>query len=321
MRRETLAHLLLLAVVLVWGRTFVLIKNALRDISPLLSNLLRMTLATAALLLVYAQRLRGLGRRSWTTGILAGLLLSAGYQFQTAGLARTTPTKSAFLTGMVVIFVPFFSLLPSQRPPGTGRPAFPAFAGAALGFAGLTLLAIPSGLPLRPASLGSMSRGDLLTLACALAFALHLLTLAHGSVRMPFQALATIQIGTAALSMAVMLLIAALFHGAPHPVLHLTTRLLLALAISALLATAAAFSIQSWAQGFLPASHTALLLSLEPVVAALTSFLFLGEHLAGRALLGAALVLVAILVSELFAAGPILPLSTHEAPPPASKPS
>ncbi len=316
MRRETLAHLLLLAVVLVWGSTFVLIKNALRDISPLLFNLLRMMLAIAALLLVYAQRLRGLGRRSWATGILAGLLLSAGYQFQTAGLARTTPTKSAFLTGMVVIFVPFLSLLPSLRPPGTGKPALPAFAGAALGFAGLTLLAIPSGLPLRPASLGSISRGDLLTLACALAFALHLLTLAHGSVRIPFQALATIQIGTAALSMAVMLPI---FE--PHPILHLTTRLLLALAISALLATAAAFSIQSWAQGFLPASHTALLLSLEPVVAALTSFLFLGEHLAGRALLGATFVLVAILVSEVFAAGITLPLSTHEAPPPASKPS
>lgn len=304
MRRETLAHLLLTAVVLVWGATFVLVKAALADVSPLLFNLLRMALAFAALLLVYGRALRGLSRRAWGTGALAGVLLAGGYQLQTAGLRLTTPSKSAFLTGMVVVFVPFFSLTRRLRAPGAARPGFGAFLGATLGFAGLALLAVPPG---EPWALGSVNPGDLLTVGCALFFTLHLLTLAHGSQTIPFQALATLQIGVAALVMAVTLPI---FE--PHPVFHATGRWVVAWVVTALLATAAAFSIQSWAQRYLPASHTALIFTLEPVFAAATSFLVLGERLHGRALGGAGLVLVALLVAELFPSGGVQP-SAHEA--------
>ncbi len=311
MRRETVAHLLLLAVVMVWGSTFVLVKAALADVSPLLFNLLRMLLAFAALLLVYGRSLRGLPRAHWITGAVAGVLLATGYQLQTAGLRLTTPSKSAFLTGMVVIFVPFLSLTPRLRAPGATRPGAGAFAGAALGFVGLALLAVPPGQPWGQLStLRSINPGDLLTLGCALAFALHLLTLAHGAQRIAFQALATVQIGVAALAMAVTL---PLFE--PQPFFHWTGRFLLAWLVTGLLATAAAFSIQSWAQRFLPASHTALLFSLEPVFAGVTSFLVLGERLRGRALAGAGLVLGALLVSELFPAAGVVP-STHEALPP-----
>ncbi len=313
MRRETLAHLLLFFTVLVWGSTFVFVKAALADVSPLLFNLLRMLLATAALASVYGRSLRGLPPAAWRVGILAGVLLAGGYQFQTAGLRLTTASKSAFLTGMVVVFVPFLSLTRRLRAPGAGRPGVGAFAGAALGFAGLALLAVPAKEPWSLAAFGSISLGDLLTLACAFAFALHLLTLAHGSQHVPFQALATVQIGTAA---AVMALTLPLFE--PHPFLRLTVPLLLAWLVAGLLATAAAFSIQSWAQGFLPASHTALIFALEPVVAAAASFLLLGERLRGRALAGAVLVLAAIVVSELFPSGGVQP-SAHEAAPLSSK--
>jgi len=310
MRRETLAHLLLLAVVLVWGTTFVLVKVALATVSPLLFNLLRMVLAVSVLLLAYRRYLRDLPPKAWRVGMLAGVLLAAGYQLQTAGLRLTTPSRSAFLTGMVVIFVPFLSLTRRLRAPGAGRPGAGAFTGAAFGFAGLALLAIPPGInPLQPGALASTGTGDLLTVGCAFAFALHLLTLAHGSLHVPFQALATVQIGTAAVVMAATL---PLFE--PHPVFHPTLTFFAAWLVAALLATAAAFSIQSWAQGFLPASHTALILSLEPVFAAATSFLVLGERLRGRALAGAALVLTAIAVSELFPSGGVQP-SAHEAAP------
>ncbi len=292
MRRETLAHLLLLAVVFVWGATFVLVKAALADVSPLLFNLLRMALAAAVLALVYGRSLRGLSREAWGMGALAGVLLAAGYQLQTAGLRYTTPTKSAFLTGMVVVFVPFLSLTAKLRAPGAARPGPAAFAGAGRGVAGLALLAGPAG---QPWSLGAVGVGEWLTVGCAFAFALHLLTLAHGSPRVPFRALATVQIGVAALAMAATLPI---FE--PHPRFHPAPGFFAAWLISALLATAAAFSIQSWAQAFLPASHTALIFALEPVFAALTSFAVLGERLRGRALAGAGLVLAAILVSEFF---------------------
>lgn len=306
MRPATLAHLLLLAVVFVWGTTFVLVKAALTDVSPLLFNLLRMALATAVLTALYWRHLRSLPRAAWLVGITAGVLLAAGYQLQTAGLRLTTPSKSAFLTGMVVVFVPFLSLTRRLRAPGAARPGTGAFCGALLGFIGLALLAVPAG-PLW--AFGSISPGDLLTLGCAFAFALHLLTLAHGSLHVPFQALASVQIGAATLVMAATLPV---FE--PHPFFHATARFLAAWLVAALLATAAAFSIQSWAQGFLPASHTALILALEPVFAAATSFVVLGERLHGRALGGAVLVLVAILVSELFPSGGVQP-TAHEAAP------
>ncbi len=309
MRPATLARLLLLAVVFVWGTTFVLVKAALQDVSPLLFNLLRMTLAAAVLLAVYWRSLLGLPRRAWRVSLVAGVLLASGYQLQTAGLRLTTPSKSAFLTGLVVLFVPFLSLTPRLRTPGSGRPGAGAFLGAALGFVGLALLAIPAGEPWSLAAFASISRGDLLTVACAFAFALHLLTLAHGSLHVPFQALATVQISMAAVVMAVTL---PLFE--PHATFHASPRFLLAWLVSALLATAAAFSIQSWAQSLLPASHTALIFSLEPVFAAATSFLVLGERLHGRALAGAALVLVAIVAAELFPSGGVQP-SAHEAAP------
>lgn len=274
-----------------------------------------MALAAAVLLALYWHHLPTLPRSGWAVGILAGLFLAAGYQCQTAGLQSISPSRSAFLTGMVVIFVPFLSLSPRLRVPGAGRPPLAAFLGAALGFLGLALLALPAAAPWAFASFLSVGPGELLTIACALAFALHLLTLAHGAQHVAFQPLAVVQIATAALVMALTLPV---FE--PHPYFHLRAAFLAAWLIAALLATAAAFSIQSWAQRFLPASHTALILALEPVFAAATSFLFLGERLHGRALLGAALVLTAIAVSELLPSNPVL-LPTHEpAPPQTSAP-
>lgn len=311
MRRNLWAHLLLLAVVFVWGTTFVLIKAALADVSPLLFNLLRMALAALVMLAIYHRRLRGLARSQWLPGVVAGVFLAAGYQFQTAGLRLTTPSKSAFLTGMVVVFVPFLSLTRRLRAPGAPRPGWGSFAGAVLGLAGLTLLAVPTG-PLWNLvwDLASIQRGDWLTLCCAFAFSLHLLALGHSASRVPFQVLAPVQIATAA---AVMLLTLPLFE--PHPFLRATPVFFAAWLIAALLSTAAAFAIQSWVQSFLPASHTALLLALEPVFAAATAWLVLGQSLHGRPLSGAALVLSAIVLSELFPSGGVQP-STHEAAPP-----
>jgi drug/metabolite transporter (DMT)-like permease len=287
----TLAHLLLLAVVFVWGATFVLIKDALQDASPLLFNLLRMTLAFLALAIVNHRQLRHISRHALYSGLVVGLFLAAGYQFQTAGLALTTPAKSAFITGLVVVFVPLFTIIPALRSANT-PPRWTSAIGALLAFSGLLLLTTPAGTSFRNLFV-SIGPGDLLTLACAVAFACHLLSLAHTSHRVSTSQLATLQIGVSAFIMAITLPLG----GRPH--LSVTPRLLIALAITSLLATAAAFTIQSWAQQHLPPTHTAILLTLEPVFASLTSFLVLHEHLGRRSLLGAALILIGIAFIEL----------------------
>jgi drug/metabolite transporter (DMT)-like permease len=289
---STLAHLLLLAVVAVWGATFALVKDALQDASPFLFNLLRMTLAAIALIIVNRRSLRNLTRSTVLSGLVVGIFLAAGYQFQTAGLARTTAAKSAFITGLVVVFVPLLSAIPAIRPASAHAPRWSSAIGALFAFAGLLLLTTPAGTAW--ANLfASIGPGDLLTLLCSIAFAVHLLSLAHTSPRVPIAQLATLQITAAALVMAITLPLGGRLY------LNLTPRLMIALAVTSLLATAAAFTVQSWAQQHLPPTHTALLLTLEPVFAWLVSFLFLGEHLGSRSLIGAGLIFMGILVTEL----------------------
>jgi drug/metabolite transporter (DMT)-like permease len=299
---STLAHLLLLAVVIIWGATFALVKDALQDASPLLFNLLRMSLAFLALVIVNHRQLRRINRQALLSGLVVGLFLAVGYQFQTAGLARTTPAKSAFITGLVVVFVPILTIFPSLRSSTTPRPSWTTAAGAFLAFAGLFLLTTPTGTSWRNLFDG-IGPGDLLTLACAIAFAAHLLALGHFSHQVPTSQLAMLQIGVAVLVMAISLPLG----GRPH--LAFTPRLLVALAITGLLATAAAFTIQTWAQQHLPPTHTAILLTLEPVFAAITSYLILHERLASRSFTGAALILAGIAMIELFPAA--MPLPTH----------
>jgi|SRR5215470_7001357 len=289
MSRSLRAHLLLTAVVFIWGATFVLIKDALRDVSPLLFNFIRMSVAFVCLSIVYRAHWKNLTRRAVASGAVVGLCLAVGYQFQTAGLHLTTPSKSAFITGLLVVLVPLLSTIPFLRPEGVHAPRWNAYLGALIAFAGIVLLTTPANGGL---DFSSINAGDVLTLGCAVGFALHVLALAHTLPRVPYTQLALLQIGFCALFMAV---------SGPlleHPYIRWTPRVVLALLIAALLATAAAFTVQSWAQQFLPATHTALILALEPVFAWITSFVVLGERLGLRASLGAFLILAGIGFTE-----------------------
>jgi drug/metabolite transporter (DMT)-like permease len=285
------AYILLLAVVCVWGSTFVLVKTALIDISPTLFNLLRMALACTALLIAYRPKFSSITRWQWAGGAVVGACLTIGYQFQTIGLRYTTASKSGFITGSVVVLVPLLSAIPWLRTSASARPDLRSVLGAVIAFIGLALLTVPSGA--NGDILRSINLGDWLTLGCAVGFALHILALAKTSRRVPYHTLAILQTGFAALFLAICL------PAFERPFLHITPRLVFALAITAFLATAVAFSVQSWAQSILPATNTALLLTMEPVFAWFTSFLVLGERLSGRGMAGAGLVLAGILFTEL----------------------
>jgi drug/metabolite transporter (DMT)-like permease len=305
MQMRLRAYLLMLFVVAVWGSTFVLIKGALADATPAAFNLVRMTLAFLVLAAAYHRAWRGTGRWQIASGALVGLCLATGYQFQTIGLVRTTPSKSAFITGLVVVLVPLFSAIPGLRPAGARPPRWNAFLGAALAFVGILLLIAPadaggtgpasalsSALSLLP-DVSSINMGDLLTFGCAVGFAFHCIALSHISPRIGFRPLALLQVGFCAVFMAISLPFI------EHPHIAWTPRLLIALGIAAVLATAAAFSIQSWAQSVLPSTHIALLLTLEPVFAWMTSFLIMGERLGLRPASGALLILAGIALTEL----------------------
>lgn len=293
------AYILMTLVVAVWGSTFVVIKGALADATPVAFNLIRMALAFALLAIGYHGAWRTIRRSHIAAGALVGLCLAAGYQFQTIGLVRTTPSKSAFITGLVVVLVPLFSMVPALRPPGARAPRWNAFLGAALAFGGIVLITAP---PAANASgsvaaflpdFSSINVGDLLTLGCSISFAFHCIALGHTSPRISFRPLAILQVGFCALFMAVSLPMI------EHPQVHVTRQLVFALIVAAALATAAAFSIQSWAQSILPTTPMALILALEPVFAWITSFVVTGERLGMVAATGAGLILAGIALTEL----------------------
>jgi drug/metabolite transporter (DMT)-like permease len=277
--QRTKAELLLVVTTFIWGSTFVIVKGALADASPLPFIALRFILA--GLLMFWVMARGRLPRQTLLPSLVLGILLFTGYAFQTWGLIFTTPSKSAFITGSSVILVPLISLFHGYRLRAANA------CGAGLGLLGLYFLVLPSGV-------GAVNRGDLLTLFGAMAFAIHIVLVGTYSRRFSFLHLAPGQI----LVVGIIATLAVPF--APSCTLHWTGRLVFAIAVTAIFATAFAFSAQVWAQQYTPPAHTALIFTLEPVFAALTSRVITKEHLGGKAFLGAALILAGMVISEVW---------------------
>lgn len=281
MTRRTKAEVLLVLVALIWGATFVVVKEALNFASPL--PFLAVRFAIAGLLLLLLLGRKDTERASLLPGLILGAFLFGGYSLQTWGLTYTTPSKSAFITGFGVILVPFIQ-------------AFYGFklrratvVGAVLGFAGVYFLVLPSGWD-------AVNHGDVLTLIGSVSFAVHIVLVGSYTRRFSFRSLVPIQI------MAVSLLAFVALPFDRDASFQWTLALVGALALTAVLGTGFAFSVQNWAQQFTPPAHTALIFALEPVFAAITSRLALGERLGGRVLLGSVLILGGMVVSELWGA-------------------
>jgi drug/metabolite transporter (DMT)-like permease len=137
-----------------------------------------------------------------------------------------------------------------------------------------------------------MSRGDILSVLCAVTFALHIVIVGHFSPITGFESLAVFQIGTAAVLGSTLVW----FTGPPR--LHLTPHAAMAVVITGLLATAFAFTTQAWAQQYTSAIRAALIFALEPVVAWFTSYVLTGETMANRGKVGAGMILAGILLVE-----------------------
>jgi drug/metabolite transporter (DMT)-like permease len=214
-------------------------------------------------------------------GALCGASLFAGFLLQTEGLRYTTPSKSAFITGLSVVLVPLLAALVERRPPRAIE-----VSGVALATLGMALLTLDF-------TSFTMGYGDLLTLGCAAAFAIHILLVSHFVRKIGFRALALGQVGTAAV------LSAASFWWAEPAMVRWTRGLWGAVVLTGLLATAVAFTVLAWAQQHTSVTHTALIGSLEPVFAAGTSYVLLGEVLPAQAAVGAAMILGGVLLVEL----------------------
>lgn len=280
-RHSLTANLMLLTVAFVWGATFVFIKAALGEIGPFNFLAARFWLAFVVLAVPFLTRLRRGGPSLWRAGGVLGTVLFAAYAFQTVGLRTTTASRAGFITGLFVVLVPLLSALVLRRPPAPS-----AWAAALLAVLGLALLSLPVNR--------SLASGDGLMLLCALMVAVHILLVDRQAHRHDPLALGTAQIGVVALLSGL-----ADWLTEPLPV-HLSPTTWGAILFTALPATALALLLQVVAQRRTPPHQAALLLTLEPIFAALTAFLVLGERLSGRGLAGCGLILIAMLVAGVF---------------------
>ena len=269
MRRTVSAYAALVVAALLFGSTFVVVKDAIEELPPFSFVGWRFLIGAGVLLLLSRPR----GRALWRDGVLAGTFLFAGYALQTQGLAVTSAANSGLITGLYVVFTPLLAALLARRRPVPG-----ILAGAVLAFAGLALLTAGDGLTLQ--------RGDALTVGCSVAFAFHIVVLARVARRHPVVPLTAVQLlVTALLSLA-----AAATEGFPLPPASVAGALLL----TGLGVSAGAYLLQVWAQTVVGPSRTAVVLALEPVFAAAAAAVVAGERLTGRGWTGARLILAGI---------------------------
>ena len=263
-------------VTAVWGWTFVLVKDAISQYPTIAFLQIRFVIA----LIVMAALVRRLPtRRELQVGLIAGVVLAGAYLGQTVGLQTTSPGNAGLLTGLFVVFTPVLN----------------RFAGAPVRWWTWIAVAVSLlGVVMLTGGVGGMGIGDVLVLACAILYAVHMVLLGKWSPGLPAAPLAMVQMGACALIFT---------FGGTTSLRMPDGRVWVALIITGVFASALAFYIQTWAQAHIEPSRTAVILATEPAWALVAAFLLAGQRFGALQAAGAVLVLAAIAGHEL---GPLV---------------
>ncbi|MEO8399772.1 MAG: DMT family transporter [Ignavibacteriaceae bacterium] len=286
----------LLTNTLIWGGTFVIIKTALNDVSPMLFIAIRFSLAAILFLPFIFKIFRGINRDTFIGGIVLGALFFLGFAAQTLGLNYTTATKSGFITGTFVIFIPIFQLLIQKKTPKKS-----SLIGIAIVIIGLLFLSSKGeNIFAVFLELGSgFNLGDFLTLICALFFGLYVVCVDLITKKNPYMPLVFLQISITGISGIIISLILFIFN-IEEIRFSLTSNLIFAILYTSLLATIITTILQTRFQKKVSPSRAGIILSFEPIFAALAAFLILGEKVSTFGFLGGILIFTGLVVSEIF---------------------
>ncbi|MCW2735938.1 DMT family transporter [Nocardioides sp.] len=278
-RRTTLlAAGALLGLAACWGSTFFLIKDLLDRVPTLDFLALRFTIASLALLVVAPKALGRLSPQVRRHAVVLGGLYGVAQILQTAGLAHTPASISGFVTGLYVVCTPLLAaaILRTRIPPVT-------WVAVALATVGLGVLAL-NGV--------SIGFGELITLASAVLYALHIVGLGAWSTAQDAVGMTILQI----MVIAVLCILATVHDGI---VLPDRTGDWMSVVYMAIVVGALGLLGQTWAQAHLPPTRSAIIMSMEPVFASVFAVWLGGEDVTARLLVGGAMVLVAMLTVEL----------------------
>jgi drug/metabolite transporter (DMT)-like permease len=273
-----LASVALVGVTAVWGYTFLVVQDAIASMPVMDFLAWRFLVASTVMIALRPTYLRTVTRLQLLRGIGLGTALGLGYIAQTYGLRYTSAANSGFITGMFVVLTPVMSWILLRRK--TNRNTWMVVALATVGLALLSLNGWSVGI------------GELLTLGCAVFFAVHIVGLGEWSSQYEPYAFALLQIGT----VGIISLIAAIPEGITMPP---DPGVWGVVAITGVLATAVAFFVQTWAQSLVSATRAAVVMTMEPVFAGLFAVIIGGNQLTLRNIAGAACILAAMLIINL----------------------
>ncbi len=295
MKRDVRAESLLVLTTLIWGGTFSVIKDSLSDISPMLMIGLRFVLAAALSWPLLVRRplkdgssgaAPGFTPGAWLWGAAIGVAMLVGYAGQTIGLKYTSVARSGFITYSFALFVPFLQFFLLGKKPDRGN-----LLGLVVVFLGLSFItdALSGGF-----MSGGINKGDLYSLLGALGYAFYIVLLARASKASHPAALTVIQMlfcGVIALGLVPLV---------EEPVLILTWRLAAGMFYLVAFGSVLALALMNWFQRRLTPLRAVLIYALEPVFAALIGWMAFNAGMNSREMIGAALILGGIVVSDLW---------------------
>ncbi len=264
------AYIALIAAALLFGTTFVVVKDAVETFPPLAFVGWRFVIGAAVLMVLAFPRTRSI----WRDGGIAGSWLLAGFAFQTAGLVTTGASNSALITGLYVVFTPFLGAMWRRRVPSSW-----VVIASVIAVIGMALLTVTDDF--------TVGVGDVLTLMCAVGFAGHIVYLSISAHRHPVVPFTAVQLAVTGVGG---LLLSAGFEGLPIP----SDREWPSLVLTGVGVSALAFLLQVWAQTRVGADRAAIVLTAEPVFGVLAAAVLIGERLTVSGWIGAALIMVAI---------------------------
>ena len=288
------AEVILIFITLLWGATFVIVKEALNDISSMAFVAVRFLIASIILLPFILKK--NITKENSYAGIMLGILLFLGFAAQTVGLKYTSATKSGFLTGTAVIMIPLLQVVIEKRPPTKG-----VIIGTIIVLIGISFLSSGGSSILNLFSdIGSnFNLGDGLTIICALFFALYIIYLDIKSVKYDFWVLLFLQIVTTAI-LSIIFLFLFSFTGIETIRVNLSNNLIMAVLYTAIFATLITTALQTKYQKNVTPAKAGIIFSFEPIFAAIFAFFILGEKITNFGYLGSVLIILGLLVSELY---------------------
>lgn len=295
-RKRFKGEIALLIITVIWGATFPIIKESLNDSTPFIFVAVRFSIASILILPFFLSKVRLLNKETLKAGLVLGVLMFGGFVTQTIGLNHTTATKSGFITGSVVVMIPFLQFYMEKKIPTKG-----AIFGTILVFIGLLFLSSGGNdlISFITDLGGSFNFGDFMTLVCAIIFAHYVVYIDIYTNKYEFIFLFSLQIFTTA----ILGILSASFIGISdfgEIRFVLTESLIFGLLYTGILATVVNIGIQTKFQKLITPTKAGIIYSFEPIFAAVFAFFLLNEKISNFGFIGMGLIFFGLISSEIY---------------------